>query len=44
MIEVTNPVTEDLWKEEKELQKNQDEYWGENPYKEINEVENGKEQ
>ncbi len=28
MIEVTNPVTLDLWREERELQRNQDEYWG----------------
>jgi len=30
MIEITNPVTEDLWREERELQKNQDDYWGDN--------------
>jgi len=30
MIEITNLVTEDLWREEQELKKNQDEYWGDN--------------
>ena len=43
MIEITNPVTKDLWREERELQKNQDEYWGENLHREINGVENEKE-
>ncbi len=28
MIEITNPILLDLWREERELQKNQDEYWG----------------
>ena len=28
MIEVTNPVLLDIWREEQELKKNQDDYWG----------------
>lgn len=38
MIEITNPVLLDIWREERELQKNQEDYYGE----ELNEVENGK--
>ncbi len=30
MIEVSNPVNLDLAREEKEEQKNQDDYWGDN--------------
>ncbi len=30
MIEITNPVALDIWREEREQQKNQDEYWGDN--------------
>jgi len=30
MIEITNPVALDICKEEKEEQKNQDDYWGDN--------------
>jgi len=28
MIEITSPVLLDIWREEREQQKNQDEYWG----------------
>ncbi len=30
MIEITNPTELDLWREDRELKKNQNEYWGDN--------------